>query len=73
MTEEEWLATETDSESLLKFLEDSRHVSERRLRLFAVTCFRIVWQLLTDESCRAAIQAAEEFAYPPSTAGLKSS
>lgn len=59
MTEVEWL-TCSDPQPMLEFLRDS--ASDRKLRLFAVACCRRVWALITDESFRTAIQAAELYA-----------
>jgi hypothetical protein len=45
---------------MLEFLEGK--TSERKLRLFAVTCCRNVWEFLPDEWCREAIAIAERVA-----------
>jgi hypothetical protein len=61
MTESEWLAGVTPPNfSLLHFLAE--RAGERRLRLFACACVRVldVWQ--EDPACRRALQALEDFA-----------
>jgi hypothetical protein len=51
MTEDEWLACE-DPEAMLKFLHGK--ASQRRLRLFALACFREIWASTdNDETCAA--------------------
>jgi hypothetical protein len=47
MTEAEWDAC-TDAEDMLEFVQDRGQTSDRKLRLFAVTCCRRVWGLLND-------------------------
>jgi hypothetical protein len=56
MTEAEWLACK-DPTPMLKFLRGK--VSERKLRLFACGCCRLVWYLLTDERSRKVVEIVE--------------
>jgi hypothetical protein len=58
VTESEWLSA-AHPDPMLVFLR-SRGVSERKLRLFACACVRRVWDLVTDERSRRAVEAAEE-------------
>lgn len=59
MTPDEWL-TSTDPTLML---EDLQHVvSDRKLRLFACSCCRVVWHLLPDARACAAVEVAEQFA-----------
>ena len=59
MTEAEWLAC-TNPSPMLAFLRGK--VSDRRLRLFAVACCRLFWDVLPIEATRAAIETNELFA-----------
>jgi hypothetical protein len=58
MTEAEWLAC-TQPVPMLGFLRGK--ASERKLRLFACACCRLVWHLLP-EPCHRLIQAVEGYA-----------
>src|SRR2546430_2729914 len=59
MTEEEWL-NGNDSQRMVDHLIGN--ASKRKLRLFACARCRQVWQLLTDERSRRAVEVAEQFA-----------
>jgi hypothetical protein len=59
MTEDQWL-TCAEPELMLGFLRNK--ASERKLRLFAVTCCRRVWHLLKHKQSRKAVQIAERYA-----------
>jgi len=57
--ENEWLSAD-DPVPLLHFLADK--VSDRRLRLFACACVRLVWSKVPDQPSRAAVEVVERFA-----------
>jgi hypothetical protein len=57
--EAEWLACQ-DLGKMLEFLRGK--ASGRKLRQFAVACCRAVWELLTDERSRAAVEGSERYA-----------
>jgi hypothetical protein len=59
MTEQEWL-TAADPTSMLEFLAGK--ASDRKLRLCACACVRLVWHLLADEASRRAVDVAERYA-----------
>lgn len=60
MDEQEWLTT-IDPDRLVHSLH-ARKAGDRKLRLFAVACCRLVWDCFTDAKCRAAVDVAERFA-----------
>lgn len=56
MTEQEWLAC-SDPTPMLEFLRGQ--ASRRQLRLFTAACCRRIWNLLTEDWCRRAIELSE--------------
>jgi hypothetical protein len=61
MTESDWWACQ-EPWVMLAFLRGSGKLSERKARLFAVACVRRVWNLLTEEASRMAIEVAQRHA-----------
>jgi hypothetical protein len=59
MTEAEWLAARY-SRPMINLLKDK--VNERKWRLFAVACCRLVWSQIPDERSRRVVESAELFA-----------
>jgi hypothetical protein len=59
MDEAEWLEC-TDPHALLQFLKGK--ASDRKLRLFACACCRLVWDHLTAQRIRRAVETAEQYA-----------
>jgi hypothetical protein len=58
MTEAEWW-TCTSPEAILNFLTDK--ASPRKLRLYAIGCCRRIWQQLSDDRCRYAVEVSQRF------------
>jgi hypothetical protein len=58
MTEQEWLAC-TDPQRMLEFLKGK--TSDRKLRLFACGCCRLIWDSLTADRIRRGIEMAEQY------------
>jgi hypothetical protein len=61
MTDAEW-STCTDPQQMLHLLLDSGKATERKLRLFACACCRLLWHQLEDQRSRKAVMIAESFA-----------
>jgi hypothetical protein len=63
MTEQEWL-TCTNADPMIGFLfcSQDRKGSDRKELLFGCACARRVWDLLTDERSRTAVEVAERLA-----------
>jgi hypothetical protein len=59
MTEADWNGC-TDPHAMLQFLQG--RASDRKLRLFAAACCRLVWDDLTAHRSRRAVEAAEKHA-----------
>jgi hypothetical protein len=59
VTEDEWLACD-DPLTMLEFVRGK--ASERKLRLFAVACYRRIWHLLEDPRIRRAVGVSELYA-----------
>jgi hypothetical protein len=67
MTERQWLEA-TDPVPMLRWLCRSGKAGERKLRLFAVACCRLVWQRLHDPRSRQAVEITERFIEGKATA-----
>jgi hypothetical protein len=60
VTEAEWLLS-ADPAPMLRYLRE-REASERKLRLLACACCRLIWDQLPDPRSRSAVEVAERFA-----------
>jgi hypothetical protein len=60
MTEDDWLSCR-DAQQMMRWLMQGNS-SERQLRLFGCACCRNVWDLLTEDCFREAVEVAEQFA-----------
>src|SRR4051794_21902651 len=58
MTEDEWLRS-SDPDNLFRHRD---RLTERKARLFACSCCRRIWHLLTDVRSRRAVEVAEAYA-----------
>jgi hypothetical protein len=59
LTEADWSACQ-NPKRMLPFLK--KHASERKQRLFACACCRLIWPLLTEQLYRKVVEAAEQCA-----------
>src|SRR5579871_6899756 len=59
VTEADWQVC-TDPHVMLEFLRGQ--VSDRKLRLYGCSCCRHIWDQLTDERSRKAVEVAEHYA-----------
>jgi hypothetical protein len=60
VTESEW-ATCQYPRTMLAFLRDAGLATNRKLRWFALACFRRVWHLIAEEEVRNALEVSESF------------
>ena len=59
MTEQDWMIG-TDPTPMLEFVRGK--ANDRKLRLFAVSCCRLVWHRMVDKCSRRAVEVAERYA-----------
>ncbi len=64
VTESQWIAC-PNSLPMLLFVRDSEKASDRKLRLAAAACCRLVWPELRSKASRRAVELAEERADGP--------
>jgi hypothetical protein len=62
MTEQEWLACTDPGKMLCVFRGRLRNGYNRKIRLFACACCRLIWEHLVDERSRNAVEVAERHA-----------
>jgi hypothetical protein len=60
MTEAEWNAC-TDPTPMLEFLQTSGLPSNRKLRLFACACCRLIWDFPNDDRARQAVEVGDRY------------
>jgi hypothetical protein len=59
MSESDWLACKNPGKMLLLSI---RKTTDRKMRLFAATCCRLLWHMFRDDRSRKVIEVAERFA-----------
>src|SRR4051794_26342227 len=60
MTEAQWLACEDEPWTMLELMRE--RASDRKLRLFAVSCCRELWDQIGTVPARHAVEVAERYA-----------
>jgi hypothetical protein len=68
VTEADW-NNSTEPQKMLLALRASGRASERKLRLFACACCRLIWDFPNDERPRRALEVAERYADGLATSG----
>lgn len=61
MTEIEWLESK-NPKAMLTYVANRGRLNERKVRLFACACARLMWNKLSDDRSREALEIAERFA-----------